>query len=59
MNETAQMPTSNIDTTALKSMIDAIMKDPAAAKEKIARECERLKELSKKDAKVAIGLLNG
>lgn len=58
MNETAQVSTSNLDLAALKAMISAIMRDPAAAKEKIAAERARLKKLSGEDAKVAISLLS-
>jgi len=58
MNEKTQVDTSNLDLSALKNMIDTIMQDPAAAKEKIAAERERLKKLSGQDAKVAIRLLS-
>ena len=58
MNETTQIDTSDLDLTALKAMIDGIMANPAAAKEKIAVERERLRKLSGQDAKVAIGLLD-
>ena len=57
MNEDTQVDTSNLDLPALKRMIDRIMHDPAAAKEKIAEERDRLKKLSGEDARVAIGLL--
>ena len=57
MNEEAQVDTSGLDLPALKAMIDRIMQDPAAAKEKIAAERDRLKKLSGEDARVAIGLL--
>ncbi|MCL1878504.1 MAG: polysaccharide pyruvyl transferase CsaB, partial [Defluviitaleaceae bacterium] len=45
MNEDTAVDTSNLDLPALKSMMDRIMQDPAAAKEKIARERERLKKM--------------
>ena len=59
MNETTQVSTSNLDVDELKKMVDEIRQDPAAAKEKIATERERLKKLSGKDARVAVGLLGG
>jgi polysaccharide pyruvyl transferase WcaK-like protein len=58
MNEETAVDTSNLDLPALKAMIDSIMQNPAAAKEKIAREGERLKKLAGQDAKVAVGLLS-
>ncbi|MCL1844658.1 MAG: polysaccharide pyruvyl transferase CsaB [Defluviitaleaceae bacterium] len=58
MNEETAVDTSDLDLPALKSMIDRIMRDPASAKEKIARERERLKKLSGRDAKIAIELLS-
>ncbi|MCL2048695.1 MAG: polysaccharide pyruvyl transferase CsaB [Defluviitaleaceae bacterium] len=57
MNEETQVDTSNLDLGALKGMIDRIMQDPDAAREKIAREHERLKRLAGQDARVAVGLL--
>ncbi|MCL2225206.1 MAG: polysaccharide pyruvyl transferase CsaB [Defluviitaleaceae bacterium] len=57
MNETAQVSTSAPNVSALKTMIDEIKQNPAAAKEKIAAERERLRKLSDHDAKVAVGLL--
>jgi polysaccharide pyruvyl transferase CsaB len=57
MNEATLVNTSALDLPALKLMIDGIMQNPAAAKEKIATERERLKKLSGQDAKVAIKLL--
>ncbi|MCL2355820.1 MAG: polysaccharide pyruvyl transferase CsaB [Defluviitaleaceae bacterium] len=57
MNEETAVDTANLDLPALLAMIDRIMQDPAAAKEKIARERERLKKLAGRDAKVAVGLL--
>jgi polysaccharide pyruvyl transferase CsaB len=57
MNEETQVDTSNLDLNALKNMIDGIMQNPEAAKEKIANERERLRELAGQDAKVAVGLL--
>ena len=57
LNEKAYMDTSNIDTNALKAMIDKIMENPELAKEKTGMEAKRLKELSGHDAKEAIRLL--
>lgn len=58
MNEKTQVNTSSLDMEALKNMIDTIMQNPAAAKEKIAKERERLKKLADHDAKVAVKLLH-
>ena len=57
MNESSYVDTSDLDLEALKKMVDDIMKDTAGAREKVRRECKRLKELSHNDAKEAIGLL--
>ncbi|MCL2200049.1 MAG: polysaccharide pyruvyl transferase CsaB [Defluviitaleaceae bacterium] len=57
MNEKTQVNTSNLNLPALKQMLDEIMQNPAAAKEKIAVEHKRLKKLSGEDAKIAVGLL--
>jgi polysaccharide pyruvyl transferase CsaB len=57
INEETRAYTSNLDLNALKGMVDKIMQNPEAAKEKITRERERLKKLSGQDAKVAIRLL--
>jgi polysaccharide pyruvyl transferase CsaB len=57
MNETSQVSTSAPDVAALKSMIDEIQADPAAAKQKIITERERLRKLAGKDATVAVKLL--
>jgi polysaccharide pyruvyl transferase WcaK-like protein len=59
MNEKSQVSTSSPSVSALKEMIDEIRQNPAAAKEKIAAERERLRKLSGQDAKVAIRLLDG
>jgi polysaccharide pyruvyl transferase CsaB len=57
MNEETQVNTSDLDLSALKTMIAEIMKNPEAAKEKITTERERLRGLAGQDAKVAVGLL--
>lgn len=58
MNEKTHVDTSDLDLEALREMVDGIMENPAAAREKIAREFERLKRLSGNDAKEAIRLLS-
>ncbi|MCL2564596.1 MAG: polysaccharide pyruvyl transferase CsaB [Defluviitaleaceae bacterium] len=58
MNEKSHVDTSDLDLRALKEMVDIIMENPDLAREKIARECERLKGLSGNDAKGAIRLLS-
>jgi polysaccharide pyruvyl transferase WcaK-like protein len=57
MNETAQMPTSNVEILELQKMIDTIMKDPSAAKARTLTQREGFKKLSDTDAKVAVGFL--
>jgi polysaccharide pyruvyl transferase WcaK-like protein len=57
MNENSQVSTSAPSVSALKSMVDNIQQNPAAAKEKIAAERERLRKLAGQDAQVAISLL--
>ena len=58
INEDTRADTSNLEVFAVKNMIDKIMQDPIAAKEKIISERERMKKLSGQDAKVAVGLLS-
>jgi len=58
MNEKTHVDTSNLDLEALKGMVDAIMENPEATKEKIRQECVRLKALTGNDAKEAIRLLS-
>jgi len=58
MNDCSYVNTSALDLEALKKMVDIIMANPKLAKEKIARECERLRKLSRNDAKEAIRLLS-
>jgi polysaccharide pyruvyl transferase WcaK-like protein len=59
MNEETKVDTSDLDLPALKHMIDKIMENPAAAREKINAERERLVALSHRDAQAAMGLLEG
>ncbi|MCL1843081.1 MAG: polysaccharide pyruvyl transferase CsaB [Defluviitaleaceae bacterium] len=58
MNEKTQVDTSALDLPALKCMMDEIIQNPHIAKQRIVNERERLKNLSGKDAKVAIKLLD-
>jgi len=58
MNEDTYVDTSSIDLDALKGMIDSVMENPQISKDKVRRECERLRKLSGNDAKEAIRLLS-
>lgn len=57
MGEDTKVDTSDLDITVLKEMIEGIMQNPAAARERIATERKRLRALSHRDAQVAVGLL--
>jgi len=57
MNETTHVSTSSVDVEALMRMIDNVMENSDEVKERVRRECERLKALSGNDAREAIKLL--